>query len=67
MILVSIHGEFISLVSNDLIKVTENKDLYPVIHIPEMGTQTVHRVIGETFLKCPGNPNDYHINHKKWE
>lgn len=63
-ILVSPHGAFISLKTNKLITVTYNGDGYPVIHVPGLGTQTVHRIMVETFLKCPGNPQDYHVNHK---
>lgn len=64
-IVVSPYGEFISLKTNEpIIPTNGNVNHYPRIALPNDRDQTVHRVLVETFLKCPGEFKDYIVNHK---
>lgn len=63
-IVVSPYGEFISLKTNKPLKVTTVEGYYPTVTGQGMGGQSVHRILVETFLKCPGEFKDYCVNHK---
>lgn len=41
----------------------ENNDSYPHVNLPGSDTQAIHRLLALTFLSCPGNPDEYHVNH----
>lgn len=36
---------------------------YPAINVLGEGTLLVHRLVAKTFLACPGNSDDFEVNH----
>lgn len=42
----------------------ESNNSYPHVNLPGSLTHHIHRLLARTFLKCPGDPLEMHVNHK---
>lgn len=65
-VLVSREGKVIELTTMfcPLIKYNPNSSSsYPHVNLPGSNTRHIHRLLALTFLDCPGDPADYHVNH----
>ncbi len=65
-ICVTPRGDFINEDTGQRLTVyfPDGSDKYPVIKVTVRGTCNVHRLLAIVFLKCPGNVDDFIVNHK---
>lgn len=63
-VVISIEGKVIDTLSGKNLSVIKNGHWpYPTVQIPSFRTVSVHRLMAITFLKCPGDPDLYQVNH----
>lgn len=65
-VLVSPEGKVIDTLAKVSLIPTKSIDnkTYPMVYIPSFRTIAMHRLMAYTFLKCPGDPEEYQVNHK---